>query len=39
MEILLQLWLPILILFITLVCSGVSWFVYVRTIEIPWEDK
>ncbi len=39
MEILLQLWLPILIMLVTLICSGISWFVYVRTIEIPWDKE
>ena len=33
------LWLPIVIILACLVIGGIGWFIFVRSIDIPWDDR
>ncbi len=37
MDALLQIWVPVVFILTTLGCVGMSWFFYVRSINIPWD--
>lgn len=33
------LWLPIFIILMALLIGGLAWFFFVRSIDIPWDDR
>ncbi len=37
MDVLLQVWAPVLFILSILASAGMSWFFYVRSIDIPWD--
>ncbi|WP_296453950.1 hypothetical protein [Rubinisphaera sp.] len=39
METLAALWLPIFVILFTIAIGALSWFVFVRSIDIPWDDR
>lgn len=39
MKILSLLWLPAVIILVALIVGGLGWFFFVRSIEIPWDDR
>jgi len=39
MEMLSAIWLPIVVMLFALAIGGLSWFFFVRSIEIPWDDR
>lgn len=38
-ELLSILWLPIFILAMAILIGALSWFFFVRSIDIPWDDR
>ncbi|MCG6155687.1 hypothetical protein [Rubinisphaera margarita] len=39
MEMLSAIWLPIVVMLFALAIGGLSWFFFVRSIEIPWDER
>ncbi len=39
MKILSLIWLPAVIILVALIVGGLAWFYFVRSIDIPWDDR